>query len=72
MPQEEETRLRAAITDSHGLSLTASYALSHAGYKVANDNDAYLKLVEADAAAHKAYNEALVALQAYGAENKLI
>ena len=72
MPDEEETRLHAALTDCHGLSLDASYALTHAIQSVADDNDAYLKLVEADATASEQYTAARVALRAYRTTKKLI
>jgi hypothetical protein len=72
MPDEEETRLRAALTDSHGLSLDASFALTHAVGSVANDNDAYQKLVEADATASDGYTAARIALKAYRTKLKLI
>ena len=65
MPNPEETRLRAALTDCHVLSLAASYALTHAVPTVANDNDAYRKLVEADAMASVHYTAARLALHAY-------
>ena len=68
MPNEEETRLRAAFTDSQVLSLAASYALTSAVYGVEN----YLKLVEADAAASEGYIAARVALRAYRTKHKLI
>jgi hypothetical protein len=61
MLNEEETRLRAVVTDCHGLSLDASYALTSAVYGVAN----YLKLAEKDAVARAAYNAARLALRAY-------
>jgi len=72
MPEQEETRLRAALTDCHGLSLAASYALTHAAQSVANDNGAYLKLVEANATASVQYIAARVALRAYRTTKKLI
>jgi hypothetical protein len=72
MPEQEEMRLRAALTDCHGLSLSASYALTHAVQSVANDNDAYLKLVEANATASVQYTAARVALRAYRTTRKLI
>ena len=72
MPNEEETRLRALLTDCHVLSLAASYALTHAVRGVANDNNAYRKLVETDATAGVQYTAARVALKAYRRKNKLI
>ncbi len=68
MPNEDETRLRAAFTDSQVLSLAASHALTSAVYGVEN----YLKLVEADAAASEGYRAARVALRAYRTKHKLI
>jgi hypothetical protein len=65
MPDEEEMRLRAAITDCRRLSLDASHALMHAVYSAANDNAAYLKLVESNAIASEQYTAARVALRAY-------
>jgi hypothetical protein len=65
MPDEEETRLHAALVDCHGLSLDASYALTHAARSVANDNDAYRKLLEADATASGQYTAARAALKSY-------
>ena len=44
MPNEEERRLRAALTDSHVLRLAASLELTSAVCGVEN----YLKLVEAE------------------------
>jgi hypothetical protein len=72
MPDQEETRLHAALTDCHGLSLEAKYALTHASCPVANQIDAYLKLVEADATAKVQYIAARVALRAYHTTQKLI
>jgi hypothetical protein len=72
MPNEEEARLRAALTDCHGLSLAASYALTHAVPDVANDNDAYRILVQADATASVEYAAARAALKAYRTRQKLI
>ena len=72
MPDEEETRLRSALTDCHGLSIAASYAATHAVYGVASDNDAYLKLVEADATASEQYTAARAALKAYRRTKNLI
>lgn len=72
MPDEEETRLRAALTDCHGLSLAASYALTHVVPSVANDNDAYQKLVQVDAIASAEYAAARVALKAYRTTKKLV
>jgi hypothetical protein len=72
MPDAEETRLRTALTDLHGLSLDASYALTHAPLNVANDNDAYSKLLEADATANVQYTAARAALHAYRIKLKLI
>ena len=68
MPNEEETRLRAALTDSQVLSLAASYALTSAVYGIGN----YVKLVEADARANEGYMAARVALRAYRTKHKLI
>ena len=65
MPDEEEGRLRSALTDSHLLSIAALYALTHAVPSVANDNDAYRELVEADATAREQYTAARFALKAY-------
>jgi hypothetical protein len=72
MPNEEETRLRTELTDCHRLSLAASYALTHAVQRVANDNDAYRKLAETDATASMDYTAARVALHAYRTKHKLI
>ena len=72
MPDEEETRLHAALTDCHGLSLDASYALTHAVQSVADDNDAYLKLVEADAIAKEQYLDARLTLKVYRTTKRLI
>jgi hypothetical protein len=72
MPNEEETRLRGSLTDCHALSLAASYALTHAVHSVADDDDAYRKLVETDATASVQYTAARVALKAYRRKNKLI
>ena len=49
MPNEEERRLRAALTDSQVLRHAASLELTSAVCGVEN----YLKLVEADATASK-------------------
>jgi hypothetical protein len=72
MPDEEETRLRAILTDCHALSLAASYALTHVPHSVANDNDAYQKLVQADATASEQYTAARAALKAYRTKQNLI
>lgn len=72
MPDEEETRLRETLTDCHGLSLDASFALAHAACNVANDYDAFRKLVEADATASEHYTLARLALKAYRTTKKLI
>jgi hypothetical protein len=72
MPNAEETRLQTVLTDSHGLSLDASYALTHAPLSVSSDNDAYSKLVEADATASVQYTAARAALHAYRIKLKLI
>jgi hypothetical protein len=68
MPNEEETRLRAALTDSQVLSLSASHALTSAVCGVEN----YLKLVAADATASEEFLAARVALRAYRTKHKLI
>ncbi len=68
MPNEEETRLRSALTDSQVLRLAASCALTSAVYGVGN----YLKLVDADATASEGYLAARVALRAYRMKHKLI
>jgi hypothetical protein len=68
MPNEEETRLLAVVTDCHGLSLAASCALTSAVYGVDN----YLKLVAVDATASEGYIAARVALKAYRTKHKLI
>lgn len=72
MPDFEETRLHVALVDCHGLSLDASYALTHAACSVANDYDAFRKLVEADATASEQYTAARMALKAYRVAKKLI
>jgi hypothetical protein len=72
MPNEEETRLRGSLTDCHALSLAASYALTHAVQNVANDHDAYRKLVEADATASVQYTAARMALKTYRKKKYLI
>ena len=72
MPNQEETQLRAAFMECHGLSLSASYALTHAARRVANDNDAFRKLVEADATACAQYTAARMALKAYRKTHFLI
>ena len=72
MPNQEETQLRAALTECHGVSLSASYELTHAARSVANDNDAFRKLVEADATASVQYTAARVALKAYRKTHFLI
>ncbi len=72
MPDLEETRLHAALVGCHGLSLDASYALSHAACNVANDYAAFRKLVEADATATEQYKAARVALHAYRKTKYLI
>jgi hypothetical protein len=72
MPDEEEARLLAALNDCLWLSQVASYAANHAVYGAASDNDAYLKLVEADATASEQYTAARAALKAYRTTNRLI
>jgi hypothetical protein len=69
---EEETRLRAAVRDCRQLSFDASYALTHPALGVANNNDAFLKLVEADARAREQYAAARLALKAYRTKKGLI
>jgi len=65
MRDQEETRLRAAVTDCRRLSLAAAYVLTHVTQSVANDNGAYRKLVEADAIAKEQYLAARLALKDY-------
>jgi hypothetical protein len=72
MRDEEETRLRAAVTDCRRLSLVASYALTHVPRSVANNNGAYRKLGEADAIAKEQYLAGRLALKAYRTSKKLI
>ena len=72
MRDEEETRLRAAISDCRRLSLAASYALTHATRSVAHDDGAYRQLVEADAIAKEQYLAARLALKVYRTTKRLI
>jgi hypothetical protein len=65
MRDEEETRLRSAVTDCRHLSLAASYALTHANRSVANDDGAYRKLVDADAIAKEQYLAARLSLKVH-------
>jgi hypothetical protein len=72
VPDEEETRLHAAVADCRRLSLDASFALTHAALNVASDNDGFRKLMEADATARKQYTAARIALKTYRTTKKLI
>jgi hypothetical protein len=72
MPDEEETRLHTVLTDCHGVSIAAGYALRHAVLSVANNRDAYQQLVSADAAASLQYTDARIALRTYRMSKKLI
>jgi hypothetical protein len=72
MRDEEETRLRAAVTDCRRLSLAASFALTHAALNVVNNNEAYQKLGEAYSIAKEQYLAARLALKSYRTRKKLI
>jgi hypothetical protein len=72
MQDEEETRLRSAVTDCRRLSLAASYALTHATRSVTNDDGAYRKLVEAEAIAKEQYMAARLDLKVYRTTKRLI
>jgi hypothetical protein len=65
MPDEEETRLLAALKDCDWLSRVASDALKRPMYTVVVGSAAHRKLVEADATASVKYDAATVALRAY-------
>jgi hypothetical protein len=70
MPDEEEARLLAALTECHWLSLAASAALKRPIHSVVNGSNAHRKLAETDAAARAACNAARLALREYRGKSK--
>ena len=70
MPDEEETRLLAALKERHWLSRFASDALTRPIHSVVYGSDAHRKLVEADATAKMNHAAALLAWRVYRQQEK--
>ena len=73
MPDQEETRLLAALKDCRWLSLVAADKLTRPMHRVIYGGGAHRKLVEADTIARVNYKAALIALTTYRtAENSRV
>jgi hypothetical protein len=72
MPDEEETRLLAAVKDCHWLSQFASDALTRPVHSVIVGSAAHHKLIEADKLANEHYETATAALYAWRNSKPLV